>query len=77
MLFSATFPGRLREAAESWVKDAVIVRCSAMEFADHSKLAQLEQQQVRPTWDSTGDYEAVEGDFGEACVVLALVWVDG
>jgi superfamily II DNA/RNA helicase len=37
LLFSATFPGRLREASEGWVKDAVIVRCSAMEFQDHSK----------------------------------------
>lgn len=37
LLFSATFPGRLREAAEVWVKDAVIVRCNAVEFKDHTK----------------------------------------
>lgn len=42
LLFSATFPGRLREASEGWVKEAVIVRCSAMEFADHSKAAKMD-----------------------------------
>jgi superfamily II DNA/RNA helicase len=33
MLFSATFPGKLREAAESWVREAVVIRCNAVEFA--------------------------------------------
>ncbi|KAJ1433674.1 P-loop containing nucleoside triphosphate hydrolase protein [Ochromonadaceae sp. CCMP2298] len=36
MLFSATFPGKLREAAEEWVSEAVVVRCSAVEFASTS-----------------------------------------
>jgi superfamily II DNA/RNA helicase len=32
LLFSATFPGKLREASESWIPNAVIIRCSAMEL---------------------------------------------
>jgi len=32
LMFTATFPGNLREAAERWVPDAVVIRCNAMEM---------------------------------------------
>eukprot|EP01034_Spumella_vulgaris_P023791 gene23791-30060_t len=37
LLFSATFPGRLREIADTWVPNAVVIRCNAMEFTDNGK----------------------------------------
>ena len=36
ILFSATFPGKLRDAAQSWVGDAVLIRCNSIEFASGS-----------------------------------------
>ena len=36
MLFSATFPGRLREAASKWTTKAVLLRCNAIEMRDFS-----------------------------------------
>ena len=32
LLFSATFPGKLRDVANVWVDDAVFIRCSTLEF---------------------------------------------
>ncbi len=32
LLFSATFPGRLREASESWVGDATFIRCNTIDM---------------------------------------------
>ena len=37
VLFSATFPGRLRELSEQWAPESVIVRCNTMEVTDHQK----------------------------------------
>eukprot|EP01038_Epipyxis_sp_PR26KG_P011026 gene11026-14807_t len=34
VLFSATFPGKLRERAELWAKDAIIVRCNTLEYGN-------------------------------------------
>lgn len=64
LLFSATFPGRLREASEGWVKDAVIVRCSAMEFADHSKAAKMElaEQEKAATEDKDDNEDEQNSD---------------
>jgi hypothetical protein len=58
------------------VRDAVIVRCSAMEFADHYKLAQEEQQN-----DAAVD-EGAEDDDDDQVVnymlsVAALFWLSG
>ena len=36
VLFSATFPGRLRDAAESWIRDAVMVWCNSIELSSES-----------------------------------------
>jgi len=36
-LFSATFPGRLREAAERWICNAVVIRVSTMELHDNNR----------------------------------------
>ena len=32
LLFSATFPGRLREASETWVGDATFIRCNTIDI---------------------------------------------
>jgi len=32
LLFTATFPGKLRDAADSWITDAVNIRCNTMEI---------------------------------------------
>ena len=32
LLFTATFPGKLREVADNWSTDAVVIRCSTMEL---------------------------------------------
>jgi superfamily II DNA/RNA helicase len=32
LLFTATFPGKLREAADNWCTDSVIIRCNTMEL---------------------------------------------
>ncbi len=32
LLFSATFPGRLREASESWVGDSTFIRCNTIDI---------------------------------------------
>lgn len=32
MMFSATFPGKLREGAEMWIHDAVTIRCNTVEM---------------------------------------------
>jgi hypothetical protein len=56
------------------VRDAVIVRCSAMEFADHYKLAQEEQQN-----DAAAD-EGADDDDNQVVNVLsvaALFWLSG
>ena len=37
LLFSATFPGKLREAAESWVGNAVFVRCGTFDVGTGAK----------------------------------------
>lgn len=37
VLFSATFPGRLRELSEQWAPDSVIIRCNTMEVTDYQK----------------------------------------
>ena len=66
VLFSATFPGRLREAAEVWVRDAVIVRCNAMEFADHSKVALQEQEQQDQASGPEEDDDAASSNGDEA-----------
>eukprot|EP01032_Pedospumella_encystans_P021250 gene21250-24114_t len=71
LLFSATFPGRLREACESWVKDAVIVRCNAMEFQDHSKTKEnattaLQQEDEESDDAASGDEKAAAGDEEES-----------
>ena len=34
LLFSATFPGKLREAAVNWVKDGVTIKCGTFELTD-------------------------------------------
>ena len=34
LLFSATFPGKLREAAVNWVNDGVIIKCGTFELTD-------------------------------------------
>jgi hypothetical protein len=56
------------------VRDAVIVRCSAMEFADHYKLAQEEQQN-----DAAADEGADDDDDQVAYMfgVAALFWLSG
>lgn len=68
VLFSATFPGRLRDAAQGWVKDAVIVRCNAMEFTDFSKIAQEEaaaqMEEGVEGDDDSGDDSGNEGNEG-------------
>lgn len=33
VLFSASFPGRLREAASRWMRDEVVIRCNTLEVA--------------------------------------------
>lgn len=67
LLFSATFPGRLREACEGWVKDAVIVRCSAMEFQDHSKNKEVAAPEgvAALKEDEESDDEEAEGSDAE------------
>jgi superfamily II DNA/RNA helicase len=63
LLFSATFPGRLREVAESWVKDAVVIRCSAMEFHDYSKEAGKEEAEAAAAEEAAAELEG--GEDGE------------
>ena len=38
VLFSATFPGKLREAAQSWIRDAVLIRCNSIELSSDSNI---------------------------------------
>jgi hypothetical protein len=57
----------------SWVRDAVIVRCSAMEFADHYKLAQEEQQNDAAEEGADDDDDQVV----YMCSVAALSWLSG
>jgi superfamily II DNA/RNA helicase len=37
VLFSATFPGRLRDLSEQWAPESAIIRCNTMEVNDHQK----------------------------------------
>ena len=47
-LFSATFPGRLREAADLWVGDAVFVRCSTFDVGSAgNKQAEKEKEEKK------------------------------
>ena len=53
LLFTATFPGKLREAADNWCTDSVIIRCNTMELElkaskkfDHAEEAGVELNTV-------------------------------
>ena len=62
MLFSATFPGRLREASELWMQEPVIVRCSAMEFQDHNNAGKEGDEATDATVDEENGEEADDVD---------------
>jgi superfamily II DNA/RNA helicase len=49
ILFSATFPGKLREAAYSWVRDAVSVRCNSIEVNHIDKPRADHDEAMEPT----------------------------
>ena len=64
-LFSATFPGRLREAADLWVGDAVFVRCSTFDVGSAgNKLAEKEKMEK----EEKKKEEEKKDDDGERCL---------
>lgn len=54
VLFSATFPGKLRDLCNAWVPNSIVIRCQTMDFLDHrpaekeSKPAQESAKQDEP-----------------------------
>ena len=49
LLFSATFPGKLREAAGVWLKDPTIVRCSSIELSARAQPSRESSEQTTTT----------------------------
>ena len=52
LLFTATFPGKLRDAADNWSADAVVIRCNTMEIG---RLKDKEEQAGAKNEIKTGD----------------------
>lgn len=55
LLFSATFPGKLREASANWVENAVTIRCSTFEITSDYQQIEVANE---PSSDRTVQAEA-------------------
>lgn len=68
LLFSATFPGKLRDASEQWVGDATFIRCNTLDLKmsdNHSKKKEEAQSHVKveeAKGKSEADDEEEDGD---------------
>lgn len=51
LLFSATFPGRLRDAAATWVQDAIVIRCSTFDIERASEFSANSKEENQPSVD--------------------------
>ena len=66
LLFTATFPGNLREAADKWAADAVTIRCNTMEMHRDSHAGQAASGSGGPDGDAALPHETNDDDENDA-----------